>query len=318
MAGAPRPATSSIEGKGSRVVSRSRLRARAAAASGLRPERPRAVSAVRLTQNPLITVHSSPSLGDNVNGPSIIRVPSWISAPARPLLHLLRPPQGPVHSPCLCRRESLGPWTIYEPGVVPVGDTAFFRPQAGSAWRRCRSVLHARGVTGDLRGPDAQTAGAVDARMVDRGAAAGRRTLPARRAWGAGRAATASSHSRAKSSDGLHFQVTRADHQGQLSPRVFRSTAISTAWPASASLLRSKDPLGRVRRRSESVRGRPVRRSRPPRRGRPAAAARCMSFSRASATRPRRVMLSTINLTGDWTTWKASAPVEVAQAGGEV
>ena len=33
-------------------------------------EAPR-VTAVRLKQNPLITVDSSPSLGDNVNGPSI-------------------------------------------------------------------------------------------------------------------------------------------------------------------------------------------------------------------------------------------------------
>ena len=32
------------------------------------------VGAIRLTQNPLIAVDTSPSLGDNVNGPSIIRV----------------------------------------------------------------------------------------------------------------------------------------------------------------------------------------------------------------------------------------------------
>jgi hypothetical protein len=39
------------------------------------------VTAVRLKQNPLITVETSRSLGDNVNGPSIIRVPSWIPNP---------------------------------------------------------------------------------------------------------------------------------------------------------------------------------------------------------------------------------------------
>ena len=39
------------------------------------------VRATRLPQNPLITVDSSRSLGDNVNGPSIIRVPSWVQRP---------------------------------------------------------------------------------------------------------------------------------------------------------------------------------------------------------------------------------------------
>jgi hypothetical protein len=37
--------------------------------------------AARVPQNPLLTVKSSPSLGDNVNGPSVIRVPPWVKAP---------------------------------------------------------------------------------------------------------------------------------------------------------------------------------------------------------------------------------------------
>src|SRR5262245_51489408 len=35
----------------------------------------------RLAQNPLITVRSSPSLGGNVNGATVIRVPDWIAHP---------------------------------------------------------------------------------------------------------------------------------------------------------------------------------------------------------------------------------------------
>src|SRR5262245_50142219 len=35
------------------------------------------VTATRIAQNPLITINSSRTLGDNVNGPAIIRVPSW-------------------------------------------------------------------------------------------------------------------------------------------------------------------------------------------------------------------------------------------------
>ena len=36
------------------------------------------IRVTRLAQNPLITVDSSPTLGGNVNGPTVIRVPDWI------------------------------------------------------------------------------------------------------------------------------------------------------------------------------------------------------------------------------------------------
>ena len=39
------------------------------------------VRATRFPENPLITLTSSSSLGDNANGPSIIRVPGWVAHP---------------------------------------------------------------------------------------------------------------------------------------------------------------------------------------------------------------------------------------------
>jgi hypothetical protein len=39
------------------------------------------VTVTRLKQNPLITVDTSSSLGGNVNGPTVIRVPDWIEHP---------------------------------------------------------------------------------------------------------------------------------------------------------------------------------------------------------------------------------------------
>jgi hypothetical protein len=35
----------------------------------------------RFTQNPLVTVDMSVSLGNNVNGPTVIRVPDWVDHP---------------------------------------------------------------------------------------------------------------------------------------------------------------------------------------------------------------------------------------------
>jgi hypothetical protein len=36
------------------------------------------VSAVRFPENPLLTLKSSPTIGDNINGPSVIQVPDWV------------------------------------------------------------------------------------------------------------------------------------------------------------------------------------------------------------------------------------------------
>ena len=40
------------------------------------------VTARRLPENPLITTRTSPALGDNINGPTVIRVPKWVKQPS--------------------------------------------------------------------------------------------------------------------------------------------------------------------------------------------------------------------------------------------
>ena len=84
--------------------------------------------AVRLPQDPLITLQSSPSLGDDINGPSVIRVPAWIPHPmGRYYLYFAHHRGDHIR---LAYADSLsGPWKIYEPGVLHVRDTEFYRPQ---------------------------------------------------------------------------------------------------------------------------------------------------------------------------------------------
>jgi hypothetical protein len=84
--------------------------------------------AVRFPQNPLITTASSPSLGDDINGPSVIRVPAWIPHPmGRYYLYFAHHRGDHIR---LAYADSLsGPWKIYEPGVLNVRDTEFYRPQ---------------------------------------------------------------------------------------------------------------------------------------------------------------------------------------------
>ena len=86
------------------------------------------IKAVRFPENPLITVNTSLSLGDNVNGPTIIRVPDWVERPLGRYYMYFAHHKG-QHIRMAYADSLHGPWKIYEPGVMQVSDTAFFRPQ---------------------------------------------------------------------------------------------------------------------------------------------------------------------------------------------
>ena len=86
------------------------------------------VSATRFAENPLVTFRSDPSLGDNVNGPSIIKVPSWVKNPLGRYYMYFAHHRGTFIR--LAYADSLhGPWKVYVPGVLDVSATALYRPQ---------------------------------------------------------------------------------------------------------------------------------------------------------------------------------------------
>jgi len=98
----------------------------AAATGGFIPQPD--VQAVRFAENPLIKLDTSPTIGDNANGPSIIRVPSWVEKPLGSYYMYFAHHKGLFIR--LAYADSLrGPWKVYEPGVMKVENSAFFRPQ---------------------------------------------------------------------------------------------------------------------------------------------------------------------------------------------
>src|SRR5208282_2775151 len=85
-------------------------------------------TALRFPENPLITQRMSPTLGDNVNGPSPMRVPAWIEHPLGRYYLYFGHHQGRFIR--MAYADDLrGPWKIHEPGVLDVKDTALYRPQ---------------------------------------------------------------------------------------------------------------------------------------------------------------------------------------------
>ncbi len=267
---------------------------------------PARVTAVRLPQNPLITVSWSPSLGDNVNGPSIIRVPAWIPHPLGKYYAYFGHHKGQFIR--LAYADAItGPWTIYEPGVVPVRDTAFSRPQPDPPGTQTEQ-FYTHVASPEIFVDEAKRRLVLwthgwwtDGKQWPPG-------LAAARAWardlGYGQFTQSS-----VSTDGLHFElqapITKVSYL-----RVFPLDGYLYGMARLGQLLRSKDPLAafdvgpnpfaggpyadRVRHVATLLRGRTL-----------------YVFFTGIGDAPERVLLSTIDLAGDWTAWKASAPVEL-------
>jgi len=94
-------------------------------------ESPRA-RVTRFATNPLVTVKSSPTLGANVNGPTVIRVPSWVEKPLGKYYLYFANHRGDFIRLAYADNVA-GRWKIHEPGVWHVRDSALFRPQPDSA-----------------------------------------------------------------------------------------------------------------------------------------------------------------------------------------
>ena len=264
-----------------------------------------AVHATRLAQNPLITVNTSASLGGNVNGPTVIRVPDWVERPLGRYYMYFANHMG-QHIRLAYADAATGPWKIYEPGVLHVRDTAFFRPQPDPTETLANFYTH-------VASPEILV-DPIRKRVVMwyHGWWTNGERWPsdpvAARAWarekGYGQFTQA-----AESSDGPHFTVrpaiTKASHL-----RVFPHEGAFYGVSRLGQLSRATDPLGSFELGAhlfqDSAYANRVRHVALLRRGN-----RLHVFFTAIGDAPERVLMSTIDLTGDWTTWQAGPPVEV-------
>jgi hypothetical protein len=265
------------------------------------------VTAARLNENPLITTRTSTSLGTNVNGPTVIRVPEWVSNPLGRYYMYFANHMGEFIR--LAYADAItGPWRIHEPGVLHVRDTAMFRPGPDPAETLDDFYTH-------VASPEI---------LIDR---VGRRIVmwfhgwwtngeqwpadpAAARAWAQQRGYSQFTQA-AVSTDGLRFSaepaITRTPYL-----RVFQHEGYYYGVSRLGRLSRSKDPLAGFEPGPNPFRDGPyagrIRHVALVKRG-----ARLHVFFTGIGDAPERVMLSTIDLGGEWTAWKATDPVEVLQ-----
>jgi hypothetical protein len=268
-------------------------------------ERPSAPSARRLATNPLVTVASSPSLGDNVNGPTVIRVPAWIARPLGRYYMYFAHHKGQFIR--LAYADAIGgPWTVYEPGVLQVRDTAFSRPQPDPADSPEGFYTH-------VASPEIRIDAAArtltlwvhgwwtNGEMWPTGAGAAR---PWANQRGYGQYTQG-----ATSADGLTFQVrpdiTRTSYLRVFDAdagvygmarlgRLFRAPSPATTFDGGPNPFRDGPYADRVRHVS-------VRRH----------ADTLDVFFTAIGDAPERVMFTTINLSGPWEDWRTAPAIEV-------
>ncbi len=78
----------------------------------------------RLADAPIITPALHPSIGENIQGPSLIRVPDWIEAPLGKYYLYFADHKG-RYIRLAYADALLGPWTIHRPGSLQIEDSQF-------------------------------------------------------------------------------------------------------------------------------------------------------------------------------------------------
>jgi hypothetical protein len=85
-----------------------------------------ALKFVRFDQNPIITPNMDARMGDNINGPSLIRVPDWLENPLGRYYLYFAHHQGKYIRLAYADRLE-GPWTTHGPGTLQLEETPFLR-----------------------------------------------------------------------------------------------------------------------------------------------------------------------------------------------
>lgn len=222
----------------------------------------------RFPENPIIRPNMDPRMGDNVNGPSLIRVPDWVERPlGRYYLYVAHHDGRYIR---LAYADDLrGPWRTYEPGVLPLAASCF----AGHI------------ASPDVHVDDERRQIRLYYHGADRPSVVG-----------------GEQYSRvALSSDGLDFQA-RAELLGRPYMRLFRREDWYYALAMPGVLYRSRDGLTEFEEgptlfpatmRHSALKLDDERLS--------------VFFTRAGDC-PERILRSEIRLTSDWLAWQASDP----------
>ncbi len=256
----------------------------------------------RLLDAPIITPETHPSLGPNIQGPSLIRVPDWVENPLGRYYLYFADHKGSYIR--LAYADALiGPWRVHVPGALQLADSHFpTEPQHGTGWERAKlraavklaNIELPHDVMEDLSTPHIASPDV----HVD---AANRRIVM----YFHGLASFAKQVTRvATSSDGISFEA-RPEVLGKTYLRAFPHDGITYALAMPGQLYRSEDGLTNFEEGPRLFED-DMRHCALLRRG-----DTLHVFWTRVGDAPEAILLSTIDVSGPWQDWRESAPVEV-------
>jgi hypothetical protein len=233
----------------------------------------------RFAENPIIRPNMDGRMGDNINGPSLIRVPDWVERPlGRYYLYFAHHDGRYIR---LAYADDLhGPWRIHEPGVLP---------------------LEASHFAGHIASPDVQ----IDdehrqIRLYYHGAENPSGT------GGKGGGGGPQFSRVALSRNGLDFEAL-PEILGRPYMRLFQWDGFHYALAMPGVMYRSRDGL------TGFEEGPTLFASTQRHTALKLDGDRLAVFHTHAGDCPERILLAEIRLTSDWTTWRASEPVPVLE-----
>ena len=91
---------------------------------GVASEKQKVIRVERLLEAPIITPATHPSIGANIQGPSLIRVLEWVQNPLGRYYLYFADHKG-SYIRLACADDLIGPWRVHEPGSLQIKNTHF-------------------------------------------------------------------------------------------------------------------------------------------------------------------------------------------------
>lgn len=110
----------------------------------------------RLVDHPIISAQTDPGIGENIQGPSLIRVPDWIENPLGKYYLYFADHKG-SYIRLAFADDLTGPWTVYKPGALQLAQSHFLTEQPEVPEEDVAKALgYMRNVLGDANRSDAE------------------------------------------------------------------------------------------------------------------------------------------------------------------
>jgi hypothetical protein len=260
------------------------------------------IRVTRLADGPIIGPELHPSIGVNIQGPSLIRVPEWIEGRLGAYYLYFADHKG-SYIRLACADHLAGPWRVHPPGSLHLEESLFLtRPPAVSpedvarfeAQYRARGMPMSHDVRSEITTPH------IASPDVHVDAARRRIVMYFHGLDGVGHQVSRV----ALSEDGIAF-TARPEVIGKSYMRIFRHDGMTYALTMPGTLSRSADGLGGFAP-GPSLFNPNMRHAAVLKRD-----GALYVFWTQVGDAPERILVSRIALAGDWASWRDAPPVEV-------